>query len=180
MTVSGFNKFGVPFYGFNQQWGEWNRCDENGNIVNGGNLYDDDPVKIVGTDTITQKEDTTGGTVYLKWKITDPNAKPKTGDHLEGGQDLINSDIETPMVTIEVLNSTMDDPAVYASGSYSGFWKKQINLNTALTSEVTDVSRGTAQVAEPRAGKPRHHCGRGDWQRRVHEAWHISRPPVYL
>ena len=137
LTVEGYNKFGVPFYGFDSKWGEWNRCDENGTIINGGYLLDEDPAYITGQQTIAPKPGTEGGTIYLTWRIEDETAKPMTGESPQG-QNLAASNIASPVVKIQVVNSKLDNPSVTAGGSYIGSYNKPVNLNNVLTYEVTD------------------------------------------
>ncbi len=162
MTVSAFNRFNVPFYGFDSGLGEWNRCDENGTIINEGRLLETDPVELYDLNTLRPKDRTTGGTVYLKWMF-ESTATPKTGEHLDG-QDLAGDQaagkIESPVVEIEVKDSSLDAPEVHAQGSYSGFWKKQVNLNDVLTNEVTDATDKILEV------KPK-------WESRQPASWGI-------
>ncbi|GEM_PF-992694 len=135
--LEGYNKYNVAFYGFNPDWGEWNRCDENGVIEDDGSLLSDDPVTIEGEE-LKPKENTTGGTIYMTWKFK-PGATAKTKDHPEGQVFAeAGSDIETPIVKIQVVNIGLDDPKVTAEGSYTGYYKKPINLHNEFTYEVTD------------------------------------------
>ncbi|MBQ9068321.1 MAG: InlB B-repeat-containing protein [Eggerthellaceae bacterium] len=143
-AVAGYNKYGVDFYGFNPEWGEWNRCDEDGNLINGGFLTDDDPVELKDGDTLVPKANTTGGTIYMTW-VLNPEIKPKTGDHLDG-QDLTDPAIETPVVRIDVVNRGLDDPRVAAEGSYTGFYRTPINLHDVMTYEVTDADDRILEV----------------------------------
>ncbi|MBQ9179741.1 MAG: InlB B-repeat-containing protein [Firmicutes bacterium] len=133
--LEGYNRFNVAFYGFNPDWGEWNRCNENGEIINNGYLTDEDPVELKGNELVP-KEGTTGGTIYMTWKFKE-GTKAKTGEQLSG-QVFADSDIETPIVKIQVMNIGLDDPKVNAEGSYKGFYKTPINLHNEFTYEVTD------------------------------------------
>lgn len=138
LNAMGYDKDNVPFYGFDPTWGEWNRCDENGTIINNGYLKDDDPVYAEDSDTLVPKADiNTGGTIYLKWMVEDENARPKTGDSPDG-QNLAASNIESPVVEIEVRNAGLDAPTVTAEGGYIGSYKKSVNLNDVIAYEVTD------------------------------------------
>ena len=144
LALEGYNAYGVPFYGFDPAWGQWNRCDENGEILNDGYLLDDDPVELVDEDTLQPKAGTTGGTIYMTWLFSE-TAAPKTGDSPEG-QDLDNSDIVTPIVTIQVINVGLDDPHVTAEGSYTGYYRTPINLNNVITYEITDADDKILEV----------------------------------
>ena len=73
----------------------------------------------------------------MTWLFSE-TAAPKTGDSPEG-QDLDNSDIVTPIVTIQVINVGLDDPHVTAEGSYTGYYRTPINLNNVITYEITDA-----------------------------------------
>ncbi len=137
LSVQGYNRFDVPFYGFNSQWGEWNRCDENGTIVNGGLLFESDPVEVTDQGTIKAKADGNGGTIYLTWVIEDQNAKPKTAESPDG-QNLAASNISCPVVRIDVVNAGLDDPSITAKGSWTGFYGNSVNLNNVMEYEVTD------------------------------------------
>ncbi|MBQ9043492.1 MAG: InlB B-repeat-containing protein [Eggerthellaceae bacterium] len=139
LTVEGKNKYGVPFYGFDSAWGEWLRCDSEGNIVNAdnpekaGRLLDTDPVTLSG-DTLSRKEGA-GDTIYLTWKITDENAKPVTVASPSGQnlvQDQAANKIKSPIVAIEVIDSDFDNPSITAEGSYTGYKKTSINLNSVM------------------------------------------------
>ena len=84
-----------------------------------------------------------GGTIYLTWKFKE-GAQAMTiqsgaeQEKTPGLQNLTDSNIQTPVVTINVVNIGLDDPAVTAEGSYKGFYKKPINLRNEMTYEVTD------------------------------------------
>ncbi len=159
LALEGYNAYGVPFYGFNPEWGQWNRCDENGNILNNGYLLDDDPVEITGGDTLTPKAGTTGGTIYMTWLFGE-DAAAKTGEHLDG-QDLDNSNIDTPVVRIQVVNVGLNDPVVTAEGSYTGFYGTPINLNDEITCEITDSDDKILEI-QPR------------WESREPASWGIN------
>ena len=145
LAVQGYDKDDVPFYGFTSDLGAWCRCNEEGVIVNNGNLYDDtnknpdtdkpDPVDIV-EERLVPKPNTEGGTMYFKW-VPNQNKKPITGESPEG-QDLAASNIKSPVVTVKVVNVGLDDPKVTAEGSYTGHYKTPLDLNSVITYEVTD------------------------------------------
>ena len=136
LAATGYNRYGVPFYGFDSSWGQWRLCKANGETA--GVDYSSIVTLDEENNELTTKQNA-HGTIYLTWVAKDlaDAQKPKTGDSLEG-QNLRTSQIEAPIVTVEILDTSFNNPEVTAEGSYTGFYGTSINLNNVMTYEVYD------------------------------------------
>lgn len=149
IVVEGYDKYNVPFYGFESEWGEWKLCDAKGAVyvdkslesetLLGKYVYDSE------THTLSPKLNAESQSVYVRWVIKD-GMRQVTGESPDPGQDLTTLNNEptandpalTPVVKIDIVNTGLDNPKVTASGSYTGFYRTPINLNDVMSYVVTN------------------------------------------
>ncbi|WP_303727299.1 InlB B-repeat-containing protein [Denitrobacterium detoxificans] len=149
ITVEGYNRFNVPFYGFTSDWGGWKLCDEKGVVYDDKTLVSESEAgKFVydsETRTLAPKANAESQSVYIRWVIND-GIRQVTGESADPGQDLTelnnvptnSNPALTPVVRIDIVNTGLDNPQISASGSYTGFYRTPINLNDTMNYVVTN------------------------------------------
>lgn len=142
LSLAGYNRHDVPFYGFKSDWGEWKQCDKDGTNPRAIPTYEnkgDSPVFLDKSEKLTTNADSvitdTNNTIYLTWvpKSTATSITEESSGGQNLRQDYDNGKIKTPVVTIVAKNIGLDNPTVTATGSYTGYFGTPINLNDVKT-----------------------------------------------
>ncbi|MBR3160027.1 MAG: Ig domain-containing protein [Atopobiaceae bacterium] len=137
LKVDGYNEYGVDYYGFQPDKGEWVLCDGLGNQLDASDVIEIDYDEATGTMEVVAKAE---GQAYLMW-VLDNNVTYKAKEGLEVTRSNPHGLI-TPIVRVTV-NKPVTDLTGYqieAEGEPTIIVGEQLDLNNAFNAAVIDAS----------------------------------------